>query len=281
MKQIDRSKTKVVHYVAPSVWAYKSERAVYIKKYYDLVLALLPFEPPYFTKIGLSCEFVGHPIVEDNWSNINGDIFRKKYNIPVDSLVFGVMCGSRKGEIDYMLPVFADTISKFKLHTYLRGKDIVFVFPTISSELAEQIKTVVRELGVKYLIPVNEPEKISMLKAMNFAIVKSGTSSLELSLAQVPMIVAYRVSKITAWILRNFYKLNSYASIINIMAKRQIIPEFIQENCTSEKLLQGLTEMVLINGQEQVKQGNIILGKLSLKGESPSIRAAQAILKLL
>ncbi len=281
VKQIDRGLTKIVHYVAPSVWAYKPERAAYMKKYYDLVLALLPFEPPYFTKLGLPCEFVGHPIIEGHWLKIDSSTFKKKYNIPIGSLVFGIMCGSRKGEINCMLPVFIDTINKLKCSTYLQNHDVIWVFPTVSLELAEQIRLAISILDIKHLILVNEPEKISMLKAMNCAIVKSGTSSLELALAKVPMIVVYKTSIITAWILRNFYKFNSYASIINVMAKKQIIPEFIQENCTSEKILQGFIDTVSISGQEQVRQCDVILRKLSPRGASPSVRAAQAILKLL
>lgn len=283
-KQIDRSHTKLVHYVAPSVWAYKPKRAVYLQKYYDLVLALLPFEPPYFTKVGLACEFVGHPSVEDNWAGSDPKIFRKKYNITSDALVFGVMCGSRAGEVNRMLPIFAQTIDLFNKQSksYLKNKEVVWVFPTISLELAEQIKNVMSKSGVNFLIPINEPEKISMLKAMNFAIVKSGTISLEMAFANVPMIVAYKFNKLTVWILRHIYKINTYASIVNILAKKEIIPELLQEDCTAEKLSIALVKLTKGEGKNQVIECKKILSQLMPKDKiKPSDKAAKLILDLI
>ena len=283
-KQIDRTHTKIVHYVAPSVWAYKLKRAVYLQKYYDLVLALLPFEPPYFTKVGLACEFVGHPSVEDGWDETDPKLFRKKYNITFDALVFGVMCGSRVGEVNMMLPVFAETIELFnkQAKNYLKDKKVVWVFPTISSELAEQIKNTMSKSGVNFLIPINEPEKISMLKAMNFAIVKSGTISLEMAFAKVPMIVAYKLNKLTVWILRNIYKINIYASIVNILAKKEIIPELIQEDCTAEKLSTALVKLTKEEGKKQLGECKKILNQLTPEGKiKPSDKAAKLILDII
>ncbi len=278
-RQIDRSNTKLVHYVAPSVWAYKPKRVFFFKKYYDLVLALLPFEPPYFTKVGAACEFVGHPSAEDNWEKIDSKIFRKKYKIDADALIFGVMCGSRAGEVNMMLPIFAQAIDLSK--SYLKDKKVAWVFPTISKELAEQIKDTMSKSGVNFVVPINELEKISMLKAMDFAIVKSGTISLEMAFAGVPMIVAYKVNKITAWILRHVYKLKSYVSIVNIIAKKEIIPELLQENCTAKKLSSALAKLTK-NGKKQVVQCKKVLTQLLPEDKiKPSDKAARLILGLI
>ena len=279
-KQINRSHTKLVHYVAPSVWAYKPKRAAYLQKYYDLVLALLPFEPPYFTSVGLACEFVGHPSVEDDWMSSDSKMFRKKYNIPSNALVFGVMCGSRAGEVSMMLPVFAQTIDLFNKQS--QDKEVVWVFPTISKELAEQIKNTMSKFDINFVVPINEPEKINMLKAMNFAIVKSGTISLEMAFANVPTIVAYKVNKLTAWILRHVYKINTYVSIVNILAKKEIIPEFLQEDCTAEKLSVALVKLIKGDGKKQVMESKKILSQLMPKDKiKPSDKAAKLILKLI
>ncbi len=279
-KQIDRSHTKLVHYVAPSVWAYKPKRAAYLKRYYDLVLALLPFEPPYFTRVGLACKFIGHPSIEDDWIKSDPEIFRKKYKISSNALVFGVMCGSRVNEVNMMLPIFAKTIDLFNKQS--KDKEIVWVFPTISKELAEQIKNTMNKFNINFVVPINEPAKTNMLKAMNFAIVKSGTISLEMAFANVPMIVAYKVNKLTAWILKYIYKINTYVSIVNILAKKEIIPEFLQENCTAKNLSAALVRLTIGDGKKQVMESRKILSQLEPKDKiKPSDKAAKLILELI
>lgn len=275
-KQIDRKHTKIIHYVAPSVWAYKPVRALYMQKYYDLVLALLPFEPPYFTKVGLKCKFVGHPIIEDDWAGADPLLFRKKYNINPSSRVIGVMSGSRKGEVRRMLPIFAQTIKLFD-----KANEIIWVFPAVSQDLATEIEQIISPLNIKFVVPVNEHLKINMLKSFDFAIVKSGTSSLELALAGVPMIVAYKVNALTALVLRHIYKINSYASIVNILAKKQIIPEFLQEDCTPQNLTQALAHLARDQGKKQTSECKKVLKGLGFADKSlPSVKAARAVLTL-
>ena len=275
-KQIDRTHTKVVHYVAPSVWAYKPARALYMQEYYDMVLALLPFEPPYFTKIGLKCEFVGHPIIEDDWAGADPVLFREKHNIKPGAKLIGVMSGSRKGEVRRMLPIFAQAIRLFD-----KTNEIIWVFPAVSQELAMEIEQIILPFNIKFAIPVNEPLKINMLKSFDSAIVKSGTSSLELALAGVPMIVAYKVNALTAWVLRYVYRINTYASIVNILAKKPIIPELLQEECTPQKLARALAYLTKDRGKKQVRECKKILKVLGSADKNlPSVKAARAVLAL-
>lgn len=266
---------KYVHYVAPSVWAYKPKRAVVMKKYYDLVLALLPFEPPYFTKIGLACKFVGHSIIEDKWDEATGSVFRKKYNIADKEVIIGVMCGSRKGEVAKLLLIFLDAIKK-------SGQKALWVFPTVSEELASYIDQILLGSGISYIVPVNESNKIDMFKSMNYAIVKSGTSSLELALARVPMLVAYKLNSFTAWLLRHIYNFKSFASIVNILAEKEIIPEYLQENCNSDTIAVGLNNLIKDHGKTQLAECGKIIDKLRPSDNmSPSETAAKEILLLL
>lgn len=266
--------TKFVHYVAPSIWAYKPRRINFVKQYYDLVLALLPFEQPLFQKHGVKCIFVGHPIIERPWNEVGGDIFREKYGISAQQKIIGVMCGSRAGEIKNMLPVFVETIKILDHdHSYL------WLFPTVNEELSVRIKQYLAPLNIYYKILINEPEKISMLKAMDFAIVKSGTSSLELAMAKVPMIVAYKINIFTAFLLKYLYKFNSFASIVNILAQKEIIPEFLQENCQAAKLAQAMKKL---SNSEHAQHQLALVAKSTQSlypsnGQFPSANAAEAI----
>lgn len=270
---------KFIHYVAPSVWAYKPERARKMQPYYDLVLALLPFEPPYFEKVGLACKFVGHPIIEDGLGQKTSSQFKKKYDIKTDNMVIGVMCGSRQGEIKTLLPIIKDTISI--LAPQLK-QQVTWIFPTVSTNLATEIESILKPLNINIRVPIREQDKIGMFKSMDYAIVKSGTSSLELALAEIPMLVTYKINNISAWILRHIYKFSNFASIVNILAKKEVIPEYLQEKCAPPILASAMLELINDGGKNQVKECNKILKSLHSPTKfSPSHEAADSILKLL
>jgi lipid-A-disaccharide synthase len=267
---------KLIHYVAPSVWAYKPGRAKKIAKIYDHLLALLPFEPPYFEKCGLKCEFIGHPLVEDSFKNNNE--FRFKHKINPNNKLLCVMPGSRTGEIDKLLPIFADAI---KILQQKMNNLTVVVIST--NELATKIKNLLGENNLKVIITTTELGKREALAAANIALVKSGTSSLEVSLAKVPMVVAYKVNKLSAILLKLMLKVK-FVSLVNIIENRLIIPEFLQEKCNADDLAKALENLLNDHQQRDLQlfhQYQALL-KLGLNDNiSPSEKAAKIILKYL
>lgn len=228
---------KLIHYVAPTVWAYKPKRAEKFAELFDHIMVLLPFEVPYFEKVGLDCTFVGHSIVEEQVAAGQADRFREKYNIDHDAVILSVLCGSRQGEIKRLFDIFSQTIQFLsqkipKLHV---------VFPTIS-DMEDTLKQKASGLGTPYTVISDPMIKFDAYAASYFALCKSGTISLELSLAGVPMIVAYKVSPLSAWLLRRMIQVD-YVNLINILANDEVIPECLQEQCTSDILANRLWEL--------------------------------------
>lgn len=274
---------KFVHYVSPSVWAYKEERAQKMAKYYDLVLALLPFEPEYYKGTGLRCEYVGHHLVESDWDAYDGAEFRKKNSLPTKDKLLGVFVGSRRTEVVRMLPPFVGALQNF----CNENPSFIAVFPVVSENIKKVVSSYLEKTSIRYRVVKvsDENGKIDMMKSFYAALVKSGTSSLEMTFAKIPMIVAYKVSGVTYAIARYIFKIQKkikYVSLTNLVLGKEVIPEFIQDECTAKKLNIGLEKLVdpkfrraQIKGYEEVikilRGGN--LGK-------PSEKSANEIIKL-
>lgn len=286
IKHIKRIKSaKFIHYVSPSVWAYKEDRVNFIAKYYDLVLSVLPFESEYYKNVPVSCQYIGHPISEDGWDEkIDKAKFKAKHKISSTSKILGVMAGSRKSEVQNLLPIFIEGINSFtRFH-----KNITVIFPTINEEISKYIENNVKELNCPVKIiktfKLSEKDRTHTLKSFDAAIVKSGTSSLELTFAKVPMIVAYKMHFITFLIVKYYFKLFkklNFASISNILLKKEAIPEYIQNNCTPDNITTGLK--LLFDKKftkNQVNEYEKAINLLSTPDKtSPSEKAAQLILK--
>ncbi|MBP9792178.1 MAG: lipid-A-disaccharide synthase [Rickettsiales bacterium] len=285
IKHINKpKKTQFVHYVSPSVWAYKKERVNFIAKYYDLLLSILPFEPKYYKNTNLSCEYIGHPISEDGWDiKVNKLAIKKQYDIDPKSKILGIMAGSRKSEVQTLLPIFIESINQF----LESDKNITAIFPTTSESLTKLIKAKAKEIKCNTkIIPIfqlSETERIKLLKSFDAAIVKSGTSSLELTFASVPMLVAYKVNFITSLIVKYVFQILKnlrFASLTNILLNKEVIPEYIQENCVADKISAGLKKLFFPKFiSKQHKDYKKILRILSNKDNIlPSKKAAAIIL---
>lgn len=264
-----------VHYVSPSIWAYRYKRIFKVKELVDHILLLLPFEKRYYDEIGLDSTFVGHSVVEDETVRIMPSQLKKDYSIPAHDNVIILMPGSRKTELNLHLPIFKETISAMRAkfpHTF-------FVIPTLNS-LEAYVKASLVGLD-NILITSDVSAKNQLISIAKLAIIKSGTSSLELIQKRVPHIVGYKVSNVTAWLLHHFFKLDiPYVSLGNIIAEAPIIPEFLQDNFTAENLTKAAAELLENNQarQEQINAFNIIMDALGEhKIPSPSVRAANAI----
>lgn len=263
-----------IHYVAPTVWAWRPWRVKKFQRHFHHLLALLPFEPKLFLKSGLPCTFVGHPIIESGADKGDGKLFRSNHSISPSTPILCVLVGSRKGEIDQLADIFGKTVGL--LTEYY--PNLLVVLPTIST-----LSSVVQKKTSKWIIPTiiveNTSEKYDAMAACNAALTASGTASLELAMAKVPSIVAYRLPWLTYIIVRVMTRIK-FATLTNIIMDQEIVPEFLQQNCSPEKLGAALLQ-ILSNGNETQITGSVkALKHIGQGGEKPSFRAAQVLLDI-
>jgi lipid-A-disaccharide synthase len=237
----------LVHYVAPSVWAWRPERAKKIAGFLDHLLALLPFEPPYFTKEGLPCTFVGHPLVESGASSGDGERFIKKYNVGKKATLLMLLPGSRAGEIKRLLPVFYRTVMLLATHY----PNLEIVVPTVP-HVAALVEHKVKKWPVTVHFTYTDEDKYDAMAAARAALACSGTVSVELAMAKLPSVIAYKANALTIFFARRLIK-TRFVTLINIMKNRAVMPEFLQENCTPDKLGAALRE-VMDNSVIRTKQ---------------------------
>lgn len=263
----------IVHYVAPSVWAWRPGRAKKIAGFLDHLLCLLPFEPKYFKAVGLPATFVGHPVVESELGGGDGDGFRQRHEISEFAPLLAVLPGSRMGEISRLIPVFGDTLGLLKkTHPELEA-----VVVTLSG-LREHVLPATKNWPVRVSI-VGEDEKGDAFSACDAALAASGTVSLELALAQVPSVIGYRFGPLTALIAKRVIKAK-YANIVNLVLDRPAIPELLLENCQPQMLAKEITK--LLDDQsarsEQRKAYVDAMATLGFGGSSPGERSADVVL---
>ena len=263
---------KLIHMVAPTVWAWRPGRAKKIAKLFDHLLAMFPFEPAYFIPHGLKTSFVGHPALEEKEGN--PDTFKKSFSIPKDCLVLSLLPGSRTGEIDRLLPVFEETVFKLKRHF----PRLCILIPTVLA-LEDRVRNIISEWAAENVILVQNQDKQDAFAASDFAIAASGTATLELALARVPTIVAYKVNFLTGWIA---YFLVNHQSIVlaNRILEQPLFPLLVQKNCNSDRIVEALISQK--NRKNLAKEmelaSSTIRERLDIDGNTTSNLAAQAIL---
>lgn len=276
-KRLRGSGIPIIHYVAPTVWAWRPGRARTIAPLFEHLLALLPFEPPYFEAVGLDCTFVGHPVVEQRMEEGGGAAFRARHGIAADARLLAVLPGSRHSETSRLLGPFggaARTIAD-------QVPDLRIVVPTLP-HLADEVSSAAREWPGRPIVSVEEAEKLSAFQASDAALAASGTVSLELALAGVPMLVAYRVSALTLLIAKRLVR-TEHVNLINLILGRRVIPEILHGDCTPQRL--AAETLRLLNdegaGAEQMAASRDAMAALGAGGEPPSDRAARAVLDVM
>ncbi|MCI0591507.1 MAG: lipid-A-disaccharide synthase [Gammaproteobacteria bacterium] len=266
----------LVHCVAPTVWAWKPQRAKKMAGFLDRVLALLPFEPPYFEVHGLACDFVGHPAVE-GVAGGDGPAFRKRYAIPMTAPLLCALPGSRRGETRRLLPVFRDALALLAK----RIPNIYVAIPTVS-DVAALVEEAASHLPMPVILVRSREEKYDAYAAADVALAKSGTSIIELAAAGVPTVVTHRVNPLTAFMVRRMIRLE-YVSFVNVLLGRPMQPELLQENCRPEKLA-ATVERMLTDAKwraEQIEGERHVAEVLGMGGEPPSRRAARVVLDVI
>ena len=260
-----------VHCVAPQVWAWKKGRAKKIGQFVDHLFCLLPNEQQYFEPHGMATTFIGHPVVEGGADRGNGAAFRKKYHIPEKATVLCLLPGSRKNELKYLWPVFRESVEQLKNYV----PNLFVIIPTVRT-VSDRLVELLHGWRMPHLVITGEKERYNAFAAADVALAASGTVSLELAMAGVPHLIAYKVSPLTGAIARRLLKIR-FVNLLNILADEEIIPELLQENCTVDKVVETLRQL-LAHPEQATRES---LKKLGLGGDdSPSDKLSKELKKL-
>jgi lipid-A-disaccharide synthase len=266
----------LIHYVAPMVWAWRAGRARRMARWYDHLLTLLPFEPPYFERVGLAATYVGHPVLDSGAERGDAARFRSMHGIGEDELVVTALPGSRSGEVSRLLPVFGAALSRLE-HSV--GPLRVAV-PTVEI-VRDLVAKGVRDWPGEPILARGPQAKYDAFAASRAALAASGTVALELALARLPMAVAYRLNPLTEALLDRVLKVRQ-VNLINLILGRPLVPEYLRSDCSPEKLADGLAELIR---DERVRTAHRegydeAIRRLRAGGASPSRNAADRILAI-
>jgi lipid-A-disaccharide synthase len=283
MQRVPGRSFPIVHYVAPTVWAWRPGRARRLARLCNHLLALLPFEPPYFEVVGLPTTFVGHPAVDtiaaarkaEAAADQAGQGFRQRHHIAAGARLLALMPGSRKGEVRKLLPVFTEALERLKA----QGQSVHLLIPTVET-VADVVKAAVPFLPFPATVLETAPERYAAMLAADVALAASGTATLELGLAGTPTVLAYRINPLSAAIMRRFIKI-PYVGLVNILQQRVVMPEFLQENCTADRIAPAMLELLTDPAarQRQIAGCTAVAAQLGANDPvSPAHRAARAVL---
>ena len=264
-----------IHLVAPMVWAWKAKRVHDLAGRVDLLLCLFPNEPPLFEAAGVQALHIGHPVLEGGAAQGDGVAFRTRYGIAPDVPLVAVLPGSRRSETGRLLPVFGATLERLASnHPGLRA-----VIPTVET-VAEPVTVAVRSWPVPVTVVRGAGERYDAFAASRAALAASGTVTLEIALAGLPMVVGYRLNPLTAWFARRLVKLDA-VSLPNILCARPVVPELLLDDCRPELLAPELGRLLDDDPARAKQKADLaeVATKLGQGGEAPSLRAAKAILK--
>jgi len=261
-------------YVAPQVWASRAYRARAMARNFDLLLTLLPFEPPFFERYGLRAKFVGHPVIERASMMTGGAQLKERLGIARAARVLMVLPGSRSSEVRFILPVFRHAVQKIAEDV----SDLVCVLPTVPHVAAR-----VREGSADWPTPLHilegDTDKFAAMNMSDAALAASGTVTTELALARTPMVVAYRVGWLTYLLARPLF-VSPWFTLVNLLLQRRAVPEFLQGAATArvlaDEVVDLLTNKAVADGQRlDLGRAAKLLGEGE---EAPSLRTARAIL---
>ena len=268
--------TKFVHYVAPQVWAWKEKRAENIAKIFDYLLCFFPFEPKYFEKYGLKCFVVGHTAIK----NVVGDKkrFLKNYNLSEKDIVVTLLPGSRKQMAERLLPIYRDVVDEL----YEKVPNLKIVIPTTET-IDYFIISETKNWKYEPIIVKGKQNRYDAFVASTASLCISGTAVLELAVAKVPTVVAYKISKLSYAIAKHFVKIKN-VTLPNIIMEKAVVPEFIQNRCNAEELTRAMMKAITNKKyrESQIKNYDLLLKKVNFNDKkSPSDKAADVVLSIL
>lgn len=274
-----KSNIRTVHYVAPTVWAWRPGRAQKMARFVDHVLALFPFEPPLMRAAGMACDFVGHPVVADPVATeAEAQAFRAEMGIDDAPMVL-VLPGSRRGEVERLGTVFGAAVAGLAAQI----PNLRVVIPAAGA-VADQVDDVTEGWAIKPVIldprahtgKTAAARKRAAFRAADVALAASGTVSLELAAAATPMVIAYRMHWLSFRIIRAMALIDT-VTLVNLVSDTRVVPEFLGPDCTADQITKGLAQ-VLANPDAQNAAMALTMERLGQGGQAPGLRAARAVL---
>ncbi len=275
-----RSNIRIVHYVAPSVWAWRPGRAAKMAKVIDHVLALLPFEPPYMQAAGMACDFVGHPVVaEPQATQAEAQDFRARHGIGNAPLLLALP-GSRRGEVARLAPRFGAALTR----VMQSQPDLRIVVPTTPNVTALVQDLCAKWPGVPLILDPccmssarYQAEKKAAFRAADYALAASGTVSLELAAADTPMVIAYDMNPLSRFLIGLMLRIDT-VTLVNLVSETRSVPECLGRDCTPAKIATALQTLIQSPGAQREAM-RLTMERLGQGGQAPGLRAAHAILK--
>ena len=269
---------RTIHYVAPSVWAWRAGRAKKMARVIDHVLAILPFEPPLMQAAGMSCDFVGHPIVAEPLAGrAEAAAFREAHGIAPDQPLILCLPGSRKTEVSRLGPRFDEALMRLRD----RVPEIRVVIPTVRG-VAGLVRDMAKRWPTAPIVVENAEEKRGAFAAADVALAASGTVSLDLAANDVPMVIGYDVAPLSRLIIRMLLKTDT-VTLVNLVSETRAVPEFLGADCDPGPMSQAL--FCLIEHPEdragQIAAMELTMERLGRGGEAPGLRAARSVLAAL
>ena len=273
-RKLKKSGIPTVHYVSPSVWAWRQKRIFNIKKSVDLMLALFPFELPIYHEHKIPIVCVGHTLADDIPLESDALEARNALNVgPINGPVFGILPGSREGEVSRLAPLFVETMKRIKQ----KEPDAVFLMPAANAARRVQIESILQEANAEAILI--DGQSRTVMAASDAILLASGTAALEAMLVKRPMVVSYRVNKLTYAIMSRMIKV-PYVSLPNLLANEALVPELLQDDATPDNLATRLLQTWRsFNGDKSIQAKYVKLHKMLRKNAGE--RAAQAIVSML
>jgi len=269
---------RTIHYVAPSVWAWRPKRADRMARVIDHVLALLPFEPPLMEAAGMTCDFVGHPIVAEPLAGAaEAAAFRETHMIGPDQPLALCLPGSRRGEVSRLMPVFAETL--MQLRDRVPGLRVAL---PAAPAMAPLVRGMAASWAEAPLVIADAEEKRAAFAAADVALAASGSVSLELAANRVPMVIGYDMNPLTRLILGRLLRVDT-VTLVNLVSETRAIPEFLGRDCRPDRMARVLAAL-LEEGTaraDQVAAMDLCMDRLGRGGEAPGLRAARSVLAAL
>lgn len=298
-KQLKGHDIPLIHYVAPTVWAWRPKRVEKFAAIFDHLLALFPFEAPYFEKSGLPLTFVGHPLIEKQLATGNAQRFLKKFEKELNSffpkinweslsphpihspnkaspLFITILPGSRKSEVEKLFPIFLEAMHQIKQ----QYPNLCLLIPTVDA-VKEMVRTISTHHNIPHIILEEFDDRLDAYSLSRCALAASGTISLELACAHLPMVIAYKVPKLTEWILKRLLTVQ-YVSMVNILTNQSTVPECLQNDCNPAALATQILQLIENKAAHQ-KQITALKKVVKMLGSAqnipPSTLAAQTIIQ--
>lgn len=274
LRAIQPTELRRAHYVAPQVWAWRESRVRHFPGLWDELLCLLPFEPAFFARHHLPARFVGHPVMESGADLGNGERFRNQHGIRPDAKVVTILPGSRRTEVSRLLPILEATMQRLP--------DRVVPVVPLAGPVADVVRQHTAAWSTPPILVADTTAKYDAFAASSAALTKSGTSALELALAQVPMLVTYRLHPISYQLAKRMTKVK-YASIPNLLLDRPLVPELLQADCNPERLAAELHRLLADPAVGMAQRQGFIEAMNMLRPPSgaPSECAAEVVLSML